>query len=47
MSTMAEALVWFGNYPTSAKQGIWLSFLAHGDSIRHGTSWPACGEVDI
>lgn len=29
------------------KQGIWPAFWMLGDSIRHGTSWPLCGELDI
>jgi beta-glucanase (GH16 family) len=27
-------------------QGIWPAFWALGDSMRHGTPWPACGEID-
>lgn len=29
------------------KQGIWPAFWMLGDSIRHGTDWPLCGELDI
>lgn len=28
-------------------QGIWPAFWALGDGIFEGTSWPACGEIDI
>jgi len=45
--TMAEGLIRFGSHPTTAKQGIWPAFWVLGDSIRHGTGWPACGELDI
>lgn len=31
----------------STKQGIWPAFWMLGDSYRHGTVWPACGEIDI
>lgn len=44
---MAEAMVRFGDNSVSAKQGINPSFFARGESFRHGTEWPACGEVDI
>jgi len=27
-------------------QGIWPAFWALGDSMRHGTPWPTCGEID-
>jgi beta-glucanase (GH16 family) len=43
--TMAEALIRFGTDPN--KQGIWPAFWLLGDSIRHGTGWPACGEIDV
>lgn len=29
------------------KQGMWPAFWMLGDSIRHGTEWPLCGELDI
>ncbi|KAL1874940.1 hypothetical protein VTK73DRAFT_10366 [Phialemonium thermophilum] len=45
--TVAEAQIRFGSNPTSAKKGIWPAFWLLGDSIRHGTPWPACGELDI
>ncbi|KAK1759131.1 glycoside hydrolase [Echria macrotheca] len=45
--TMAEGLIRFGPHPTTAKQGIWPAFWVLGDAIRHGTGWPACGELDI
>ncbi|KAK3379085.1 glycoside hydrolase family 16 protein [Lasiosphaeria ovina] len=45
--TMAEALIRFGGNDISTKQGIWPAFWLLGDSLRHGTGWPACGELDI
>lgn len=32
--------------PGSNLQGIWPAFWSLGDSMRHGTPWPACGEID-
>ncbi|KAI5458877.1 concanavalin A-like lectin/glucanase domain-containing protein [Mariannaea sp. PMI_226] len=29
------------------RQGMWPAFWMLGDSIRHGTVWPLCGELDI
>jgi beta-glucanase (GH16 family) len=43
--TLVEASIRFGD--ASAKQGIWPAFWMLGDSMRHGTAWPACGELDI
>jgi len=45
--TVAEAEIRFGSNPTDTKQGIWPAFWLLGDSIRHGTGWPGCGELDI
>ncbi|KAK3989396.1 concanavalin A-like lectin/glucanase domain-containing protein [Cladorrhinum sp. PSN332] len=45
--TMAEALIRFGGNDVSTKQGIWPAFWLLGQSIRQGTGWPACGELDI
>ncbi|AEO60763.1 glycoside hydrolase family 16 protein [Thermothelomyces thermophilus ATCC 42464] len=45
--TMAEAQIRFGSNDISTKQGLWPAFWLLGDSIRHGTGWPACGELDI
>jgi beta-glucanase (GH16 family) len=45
--TMVEAQIRFGGNPTDQKQGIWPAFWLLGDSMRHGTNWPACGELDI
>ena len=44
--------VWkYGRIEASIKlpygQGIWPAFWALGKSIFEGTSWPACGEIDI
>ncbi|CZT41707.1 related to endo-1,3-beta-glucanase [Rhynchosporium secalis] len=27
-------------------QGIWPAFWSLGASVRHGTNWPSCGEID-
>ena len=27
-------------------KGVWPAFWALGDSMRHGTPWPGCGELD-
>ncbi|KAK3389279.1 glycoside hydrolase family 16 protein [Podospora didyma] len=45
--TMAEASLRFGANDPSTKQGMWPAFWLLGDSLRHGNSWPACGELDI
>ncbi|KAL2131416.1 hypothetical protein VTI74DRAFT_5127 [Chaetomium olivicolor] len=45
--TIAEAQIRFGGNDISTKQGLWPAFWLLGDSIRSGTSWPACGELDI
>jgi len=45
--TMAEAQIRFGGNDISTKQGLWPAFWLLGDSIRSGTAWPACGELDI
>ncbi|KAH6634728.1 concanavalin A-like lectin/glucanase domain-containing protein [Chaetomium sp. MPI-SDFR-AT-0129] len=45
--TKAEAGIRFGANDPSTKQGIWPAFWLLGDSIRQGTSWPACGELDV
>ncbi|PKX96018.1 glycoside hydrolase family 16 protein [Aspergillus novofumigatus IBT 16806] len=45
--TLAEANIRFGSNPTSNKQGIWPAFWILGNSIRSGTGWPQCGELDI
>ncbi|KAI8944672.1 putative endo-1,3(4)-beta-glucanase [Xylaria longipes] len=45
--TIIEAKIRFGSNAASNKQGIWPAFWLLGDSIRLGTPWPQCGEVDI
>ena len=45
--TRVEARIRFGTNPIADKQGIWPAFWMLGDSGRHGTAWPACGELDI
>lgn len=45
--TLAEADIRFGTNAIANKQGIWPAFWILGDSLRHGTGWPECGELDI
>ncbi|OAA65178.1 beta-glucanase [Niveomyces insectorum RCEF 264] len=45
--TFAEADIRFGDNPINEKQGLWPAFWLLGDSLRHGTPWPECGEVDV
>lgn len=35
-----------GNAAANA-QGMWPGIWMMGDSVRHGTGWPQCGEIDI
>jgi beta-glucanase (GH16 family) len=32
--------------PGAKLQGIWPAFWSLGEAVRHGTQWPACGEID-
>ncbi|KAI1504717.1 family 16 glycosyl hydrolase [Biscogniauxia marginata] len=45
--SMAEARIRFGDNPVANKQGMWPAFWLLGNSLRTGTAWPACGELDI
>jgi len=45
--TVVEASIRFGENPQANKQGIWPAFWLLGESIRFGTPWPQCGELDI
>ncbi|CAK7208759.1 hypothetical protein SBRCBS47491_000201 [Sporothrix bragantina] len=45
--TRVESSIRMGTNPASQKQGIWPAFWLLGDSIRYGTNWPQCGELDI
>ncbi|KAK4247297.1 glycoside hydrolase [Corynascus novoguineensis] len=45
--TMAEGQIRFGGNDIGTKAGLWPAFWLLGDSIRSGTPWPACGELDI
>jgi len=45
--TMAEARIRFGDNPIANKKGYWPAFWLLGASIRRGTDWPRCGEIDI
>lgn len=44
---LVQASISLGDNPVSQKQGLWPAFWMLGDSIRHGTGWPLCGEIDI
>lgn len=45
--TIFEGVIRLGDGPSSEKQGMWPAFWLLGESIHHGTPWPACGELDI
>ena len=45
--TQLEAQIRFGTNSISNKQGIWPAFWLLGNSIRSGTAWPECGEIDV
>ncbi|KAJ6788624.1 hypothetical protein PWT90_10145 [Aphanocladium album] len=45
--TRVEALIRFGSGDSSRQKGIWPAWWLLGDSIRRGTGWPGCGEIDI
>lgn len=45
--TLVESQIRFGSNPISAKKGMWPAFWMLGDILRHGGSWPACGELDV
>lgn len=42
-----EASLRLGGDAQANSQGMWPAVWMLGDSIRHGTGWPACGEIDI
>ncbi|KUI74123.1 Glucan endo-1,3-beta-glucosidase A1 [Cytospora mali] len=42
-----EASLRMGSDSPLFAQGMWPAVWMMGDSIHHGTDWPACGEVDI
>lgn len=49
-NTRVEASIRMGtgsNGTTGSLQGIWPAFWMLGESMREGTSWPLCGELDI
>ncbi|KAI1404272.1 glycoside hydrolase family 16 protein [Hypoxylon fuscum] len=45
--TKIESNILLGSNLPINKQGIWPAFWALGDAMRHGTQWPAAGEIDI
>ncbi|PTB65703.1 glycoside hydrolase family 16 protein [Trichoderma citrinoviride] len=45
--TRLEAAIRMGSNAQANKQGIWPAFWMLGDVLRHGGSWPSCGEIDI
>lgn len=42
-----EASARLGDANAAQAQGMWPAIWMMGDSIHHGTEWPACGEIDI
>lgn len=42
-----EASARTGGEAAAGAQGMWPAIWMLGDSIRHGTGWPACGEIDM
>lgn len=42
-----EASLRTGGAAQANAQGMWPAVWMLGDSIRHGTGWPQCGEIDI
>lgn len=42
-----EASARLGDAIAAQAQGMWPAIWMMGDSIHHGTQWPACGEIDI
>ncbi|KAI1500299.1 beta-glucanase [Biscogniauxia marginata] len=45
--TTLQASILVGSNAAVNKQGVWPAFWAVGDAMRHGTEWPAAGEIDI
>lgn len=45
--TAAEAQIRFGGNSADNKQGFWPAFWLLGASVRSGTDWPGCGEIDV
>ncbi|KAL7940615.1 family 16 glycoside hydrolase [Trichoderma barbatum] len=45
--TQIQASFRTGTGGTYGKQGMWPAFWMLGDSLRRGTPWPFCGELDI
>ncbi|KAI0121025.1 glycoside hydrolase family 16 protein [Xylariales sp. AK1849] len=44
---LIQSSILLGDAATADKQGLWPAFWALGDAMRHGTSWPLAGEIDI
>lgn len=42
-----EVSLRMGSNSAGDSQGMWPAVWMMGDSIHHGTEWPACGEIDI
>lgn len=45
--TAAEAQIRFGGNSADSKKGYWPAFWLLGASVRGGTEWPGCGEIDV
>lgn len=42
-----EVSLRMGSDSVAFSQGMWPAVWMMGDSVHHGTEWPACGEIDI
>ncbi|KAI5467829.1 putative endo-1,3(4)-beta-glucanase [Mariannaea sp. PMI_226] len=45
--TIAQSRLRLAGNPASQKKGLWPAFWILGNSQRHGTKWPASGEIDV
>ncbi|KAK4165522.1 concanavalin A-like lectin/glucanase domain-containing protein [Cladorrhinum sp. PSN259] len=45
--TIFEGAIRLGDSSSDKKQGMWPAFWLLGESIRYGTPWPTCGELDV
>lgn len=44
---LIETAARMGGNTQAESQGMWPGIWMMGDSIRHGTDWPQCGEIDM
>ncbi|KAH6889378.1 concanavalin A-like lectin/glucanase domain-containing protein [Thelonectria olida] len=45
--TRVESRLRLAGQPGPTRKGLWPAFWLHGDSYRHGTPTPECGEIDV